>query len=92
MRHLKIEHVTRYAYNEVVELMPHRLFVRSREGQDIHIESSKLAITPANTINRRRDTYGNSVAIVSFKEPGSSLSIVSEVVIQHYETTPLTFV
>jgi transglutaminase-like putative cysteine protease len=91
MRRLKIEHVTTYTYKEDVKLMPHRLLVRPREGHDIRIESSRLSISPFNTINWRRDTHGNSLAQVSFNKPSSTLLIESEVIIQHYET-PLDFI
>ena len=92
MRRIKIEHATRYEYREPVPFLKHRLLLRPREGHDIRIESSRLQIEPAYTIRWYRDVYGNSVASVDFAAPSNKLSIVSEVVVQHYEESPAEFV
>lgn len=92
MRRLKIEHSTTYQYDQAVKLLPHKLLVRPREGHDIRVESSKLNISPTNKVKWHRDAYGNSVAVASFTEPSDSLSVVSELVIQHYESAPLDFI
>jgi transglutaminase-like putative cysteine protease len=91
MRRLQIDHTTTYQYSAIVELLPHKLLLRPREGHDIRIESSRLEITPTATVKWQRDVYGNSVAIATFKEPMQILRIFSEVVIQHFEETPLDF-
>jgi transglutaminase-like putative cysteine protease len=92
MQRLRIQHSTTYAYTELVSLQPHRLLLRPREGHDVRIQSSRLSITPSNTVSWQRDVNGNSVAVVSFVEGTSLLSIESEVVIEHYEHAPLDFV
>jgi transglutaminase-like putative cysteine protease len=84
MRRIDIEHITKYQYSEPVQFLPHKLYVRPREGHDIRIESSSLSITPAFDIDWQRDLFGNSVAIVKFREGGALLEIVSRVVVQHY--------
>lgn len=91
MRRLKIEHTTTYDYSAPVILQPHRLLLRPREGHDIRLESSRLDIFPAHRLQWQRDVYGNSVGIVSFMAPSARLAIVSEVVLQHYESQPLDF-
>jgi transglutaminase-like putative cysteine protease len=58
----------------------------------VRIESSRLDISPPPDINWHRDVFDNSVALVTFRERSTLLSIASEVVIQHYEETPLDFV
>lgn len=85
MQRIEITHTTLYTYAEPVRFLEHKLHVRPREGHDIRIESSGLRITPAYKITWQRDVYGNSVAIVSFEEPGDTLEIVSTVVVEHYE-------
>ena len=70
---------------------PHKVLLRPREGHDIRLESSQLAITPAHTALWHRDVHGNSVAVVSFTEPAAELHIESNVVIEHYEDAPLDF-
>ena len=92
MRQLQIEHLTTYEYGNAVEFLPHRLLVRPREGHDVHIESSELTISPRHEVKWHRDVYGNSVAVVTFSESASKLSIFSKVLIDHYEEAPLDFV
>lgn len=91
MRHLQIEHETTYKYTEIVTLMPHKLLLRPREGHDIRIESADLTISPAHHLQWQRDVYGNSVALASFIEPSNRLSIVSRLLLQHYDDQPLNF-
>lgn len=91
MRRLKIEHTTSYEYTQPVELKPHKLLIRPREGHDVRIESSRLEITPGNTVKWIRDVYGNSVGHVTFTEQAGYLAIASEVVIENYEDRPLDF-
>ncbi len=91
MQRLRISHLTEYRYANWVTLGAHRLRLRPREGHDVRIESSRLDISPAYDIKWHRDVFDNSVALVSFREPATLLSIASEVIIQHYEETPLDF-
>ncbi len=91
MKHIRIQHSTSYQYSEPVTLLPHKLMLRPRIGHDIQLVSSSLAITPSNIVKWQRDIYGNSVAAVTFTEPATEMSIVSEVVITHYEAQPLNF-
>ncbi len=91
MRHLQIKHVTTYQYAETVILLPHKLLLRPREGHEIRIESAELIITPAHQLQWQRDVYDNAVALATFLEPGSQLSIGSRVLIRHYDDQPLDF-
>lgn len=85
MRTLHIRHLTRYQYSAPVEFLPHRLFLRPREGHDVRIVTSTLEINPTPAVVWHRDAFGNSVAVASFGERSSSLSILSELTIEHYE-------
>ena len=91
MRRLQIKHETTYQYAETVALLPHKLLLRPREGHDIRIESTELAIYPAHCLQWQRDVYDNSVALATFTEPGNRLSIVSRLILQHYADQPLDF-
>lgn len=92
MRRLRIEHLTTYQFGGPVELGPHTLMIRPREGHDVRIESSRLRITPSpERVKWHRDFNGNSVGKVTFLERSASLVIASEVVIQHFEENPLDF-
>jgi transglutaminase-like putative cysteine protease len=92
MRRLHIFHTTTYAYSQAVDLLPHTMLVRPREGHDVWIESAQLTMTPAATVQWHRDTYDNSVAVASFAEPTTVLSIQSDVTLQHFDAQPLNFV
>ncbi len=91
MRRYKILHRTYYNFPEVVQLQPHTLLLRPREGHELRIESSNLDISPKATLRWRRDVEDNSVAVASFSEPTNQLKIESEVIIQHYNEAPLDF-
>jgi len=91
MRRLKILHRTYYSFSGTVQLQPHRLLLRPREGTSLHIEFSKLDIVPSAHIRWLRDAHDNSVAIATFDSPTAHLGIESEWVVQQYDETPLDF-
>src|SRR5438552_15133477 len=91
MQRLKINHITDYRFSNFVSLQPHQLLLRPREGHDLRIVSSRLEISPAHRIRWHRDVFDNSVGVVHFLEAANQLTIVSEVVIEHYEEAPLDF-
>ncbi|HTY51205.1 MAG TPA: transglutaminase family protein, partial [Steroidobacteraceae bacterium] len=88
---LRILHRTCYDFSGPVQLQPHRLLLRPREGPGLHIERSQLDIRPAAQIRWLRDAYDNSVAIASFDSPAAHLAVVSECVVQQFDETPLNF-
>jgi transglutaminase-like putative cysteine protease len=88
VQRLRIQHVTEYLFPTAVTLNSHRLLLRPREGHDVHIESSKLEISPHYSIKWYRDVFDNSLALVHFMQPANRLRIVSDVIIQHYEDSP----
>ena len=91
MRRIKIVHLTTYRFGATVQLGPHHLLLRPREGHDLRIESSLLQITPAHQLRWHRDVQGNSVTVVHFNEPADTLHISSEVVVQHFDENPFDF-
>ncbi|MET0342219.1 MAG: transglutaminase family protein [Polyangiales bacterium] len=92
MRRLRIEHVTEYRFAQPVQLLPHRLMVRPREDHNVRVVSSRLDITPLAQLHWQRDPLDNSIAVARFAGTCSSLRIVSEVDVEHYDETPLDFV
>ncbi len=91
MRRLRIEHLTTYQFGAIVQLLPHKLLLRPREGHDIRIESSRLNITPACQKKWHRDVYGNSVCMADFHLMSATLQIANEVIIQHFDEAPMDF-
>src|SRR3954465_4612855 len=92
VRRLQIDHRTEYRFAGHVTLLPHRLLLRPRESHSVRILSSQLSITPDHSLRWQRDAFDNSAALVSFSEPASVLSIGSQVLIEHFDDTPLDFV
>jgi transglutaminase-like putative cysteine protease len=91
VRRLKILHRTYYNFGTPVQLQPHRLLLRPREGPGLHIESAHIDIQPAAKSRWLRDVYDNCVEIATFDTPTMQLAIVSECVVQQYDETPLDF-
>jgi transglutaminase-like putative cysteine protease len=91
MQRYNIVHRTYYNFSSAVRLQPHTLLIRPREGHELHIESSRLEITPVASLRWHRDVEGNSVAVATFDSVTSHLAIESEVVIQQYNSAPLDF-
>jgi len=91
MQRIRIYHLTEYGFSDRVELGEHTLLLRPREGHDIRIESSRLAVEPEHSVKWYRDIYGNSVGILTVEAPTERLRIESEVTIEHYATQPLDF-
>lgn len=91
MHRLQITHLTEYRFASPATLLPHWLLLRPREGAEVHIESSSLSIAPAHDVSWHRDALDNATAVVTFREPAATLSIRSEVILQHYAKAPLDF-
>jgi transglutaminase-like putative cysteine protease len=89
MKRIRITHSTEYHYHEPVRFQPHRALVRPREGHDVHIVSSRLAVEPGADVRWYRDVYGNSIAILTFHEPGATLRLLSEIDVDLYEDGPI---
>lgn len=85
MQRFRIFHETDYQYSSGVILGRHKILVRPRDGHDLRIEESRLAINPQALISWHRDELDNSVALATFDDkPTNQLTITSEVVVTHY--------
>lgn len=85
MRRILITHKTEYRYREPVSFGPHRALMRPREGHDVHIESGRVMIEPEASVRWLRDLHGNSVALLTFREPSDRMCILSEVEVDLFE-------
>lgn len=92
MQRYKIIHRTYYNYSANVTLGAHYLLLRPRESHELRIESFTLKSTPEAKIFWHRDVEDNSVAIATFETQTQQLLIESEVIIQHYNESPLDFI
>lgn len=91
MKRFRIQHKTTYDFPGSVQLLPHTLRLRPREGHELRIENSKLDIFPEAKLRWYRDAEGNCVATATFSERSSVLTIKSEVIIQQYDLAPYDF-
>jgi transglutaminase-like putative cysteine protease len=92
VRHLRIHHLTEYRFAAPVQLLPHRMLLRPREGHDVRVIASRLQIEPAAVVQWHRDPLDNSIAVATFQGSTHSLRIFSEVDVEHYDEAPLNFV
>lgn len=84
MRTFHINHRTRYAYDRAVTFGEHRLMIRPRDGHDMRILGSSLVVTPRADVHWAFDTFGNSVALLTFHEGADELVIASELELRRY--------
>jgi hypothetical protein len=52
----------------------HRLMIRPRDGHDMRILDSSLAVSPRADVHWAFDTFGNSVALLSFHDAADELT------------------
>lgn len=91
MKRFRIQHKTTYDFPSPVQLLPHTLRLRPREGHELRIENSKLDIFPEAKLRWHRDAEGNCVATATFDARSHSLTIKSEVIIQQFDLAPHDF-
>ena len=84
IRTLRIIHETRYRYDRPVTFGAHRLMIRPRDGHDMRILDSTLTVSPQADVHWAFDTFGNSVAFLSFLAPADELLIKSELLLRRY--------
>jgi transglutaminase-like putative cysteine protease len=84
IRTLRILHRTRYSYDRPVTFGEHRLMIRPRDGHDMRILDSSLTVAPRADVHWAFDTFGNSVALLSFHDSANELLIESELLLRRY--------
>jgi transglutaminase-like putative cysteine protease len=91
MQRYEILHRTYYNFSAAVQLGPHSLRLRPREGHELRVESASVRTTPPSSLRWSRDVEDNSVAVATFESPASQLLIESHVIVQQYNETPFDF-
>ncbi len=91
MLRLRVSHTTTYSYAKPVEFGDHRLMIRPRDSHDLRLLDASLTIEPRAELRWVHDVFGNSVAIAQFRETGSQLKIISEIVIDRYPLPDIQF-
>jgi transglutaminase-like putative cysteine protease len=91
MKLLTVRHATTYRYDAPVTFGQHRLMLRPRDSHDLRLVGAELALSPPGQVRWMHDVFGNSVALVDFREPAAELSITSTLTIERYALTRLDF-
>jgi len=87
-----LSHVTRYRYDEPVELSPHIVRLRPAAHCRTRIPSYSLKIKPANHfINWQQDPHGNWLARLVFPERTTELEIVVDLTAEMSVINPFDF-
>ena len=84
MRTYRIRHRTRYAYDRPVSFGVHHLMIRPRDGHDMRLLDSSLVVEPKADVRWAYDTFGNSVAWLTFHDAADELIIESLLELRRY--------
>lgn len=84
MARVAIRHETFYAYERPVAFAQHRLLVRPRDSHAIRVVNAMLTVSPPGETRWVYDALGNSVCCFTPQGEGTSLSIVSELLIERF--------
>jgi transglutaminase-like putative cysteine protease len=89
---LTVRHRTIYRYVNPVTLGQHRLMCRPRDSHDLRLIETGLTISPPARVRWIHDVFGNSIAIASFSEPATELTIESSFKAEHFPIGARDFV
>ena len=88
-KRIRIIHKTAYYYSEPVRFGTHRALMRPREGHDVQIANAHVEFEPTASVRWLRDIEGNSVAILTFAEPGKCLRVLAEIDVDLRDDRPI---
>ncbi len=93
VRRYRVRHVTRYEYQESVELAQHVLHLEPRSVPQRQTAAWSLVVTPEPAVVARHlDSFGNPVTYLSLQEPHVFLQIASEIEVEVRSIPALDFV
>jgi transglutaminase-like putative cysteine protease len=85
---LTVVHRTQYRYAEPVTFNEHRLMSRPRDSHDLRLLDTGLKISPSARVRWLHDVFGNSIAILRFREEAAELSFESSFRAEHFPSEP----
>lgn len=84
MPRLSIRHATVYTYERPVGFTTHRMLLRPRDSHAIRVTDARLTVSPPGDVRWIFDALGNSVCCFTPGVEATSLSIVSELLIERF--------
>jgi len=87
---LTVSHKTVYRYARRVRFGDHRMMLRPRDSHDLRLLDTALSISPPATVRWLHDTFGNSIALATFREAAAELSFHSSFRAEHFPLRELT--
>lgn len=82
-RRLRISHVTRYAYDDVLEACYNRALLRPRDTEFQKVISSTVQVTPEPDLaSEHIDYFGNHSLYLETRSPASELVVAAESVVE----------
>ncbi len=78
-----ITHSTTYRYRSEVTFGEHRVMFRPRESHDLRVLATDLKVSPEAEVRMIQDQFSNSVALVTFLAPATTLEIVCSFTIEY---------
>ena len=88
---LTVSHKTVYRYAKPVRFGDHRMMLRPRDSHDLRLLDTSLTLSPPATVRWLHDVFGNSIAIASFKDPGTDLVVHSTFKAEHFPLPERSF-
>lgn len=87
----RIQHTTRYNYQEKVGFTEHQLLLRPREDHHARLESFDLRFMPTAKIRWVRDMHENHIAVAQPDGQSKQLVIQMEAVVAMHQDNPFDF-
>lgn len=84
MPRLKIEHETRYTYNNPVSFTEHRMLIRPRDSHALRLIDASLNVSPGGDTRWQYDALGNCVCLFRPNGQATALTITSHVTVERY--------
>jgi YD repeat-containing protein len=84
MQRMRIEHTTRYVYDQPVSFTEHRLLIRPRDSHAMRLLEASLTVSPPGEVHWRYDALGNCVCIFTPNGSASELVITSSVLVERF--------
>lgn len=88
---LRVSHLTRYEYAQVVSFSPHALYLRPRETPLLRVARFKFNISPNAKVTHAFDAFDNSLNWAHFWDRANALNIRTEFEIETLESNPFDF-